>query len=161
MQRREPGQQHQAERQQRLPQKGRSSTRALSPPEPFGLVVLFLQSPECLSITRRNWGNRAGVGWSRRGAGIALCPTPKCLQTNRTALPAPDAALLCSQGLCSPGQGALALPDRAGAWDGQTRPGHVQGSTAERKVKFSCVWMWIWDFLFPAAAGICVLWSAN
>lgn len=57
----------------------------MSPPGASGHLLLFQHSPECLSITRRNWGNRGGLGWSRRGAGITLCHTPDCLETNRAA----------------------------------------------------------------------------
>lgn len=67
----------------------------MSPPRPFGHILLFQHSPECLFITRRNRGNRGGVGWSGKGAGITLCHTPDCLETNRL-LPSPNPALLCA-----------------------------------------------------------------
>lgn len=140
----------------------------MSPPRPFGHVLLFQHSPECLFITRRNRGNRGGVGWSGKGAGITLCHTPDCLETNRL-LPSPNPALLCAwpeapaqrggcwcQALCFPGLGKelWLCQTEQGAWNGQTRPGHVQGaSQAVRKVKFRCVWIRIWTSLSCSCAS--------
>lgn len=125
----------------------------LSPPGAFGHILLFQHSPECLSITRRNWGNRGGLGWSGKGAGITLCHTPDCLDTNKL-LPAPNPALLCTWPEAAalrggrllvpvfvflrPGEGALALPNTAGSleWANTARPraGSITGSK-ESKVQ--------------------------
>lgn len=109
----------------------------MSPPRPFGHVLLFQHSPECLFITRRNRGNRGGVGWSGKGAGITLCHTPDCLETNRL-LPSPNPALLCAwpeapaqrggcwcQALCFPGLGKE-------LWLGQTEPGSLEWANTAR-----------------------------
>lgn len=60
------------------------------------------------------------------------------------------------QALCFPGLGKelWLCQTEQGAWNGQTRPGHVQGaSQAARKVKFRCVWIRIWTSLSCSCAS--------
>lgn len=123
----------------------------MSPPGLFGHVLLSQHSPECLSITSRNWGNRGGVG--------SPCVTlPSVWKQTDCSLPKSCSALHMAQGsstVCTHRGGCWAL-----AWErssgfaevsrelgmGKHSPAVCRGqaSQAARKVKFRCVWIWLW-----------------